>query len=130
MAASENRLIILALCAYDQWTRFDKTFTRQVLNISTAISQSLSGATKNADEDCKLAVETLQESVKVCQPMSHCFTFHVPLFPIYLSTRQNIQSHCFYSPVFRPSRNYCLKLYSPLNKVSISVNPWVFCKRR
>ena len=35
-------------------------FTRQVINISTAISQSLSCITKNADEDYKLAVETSQ----------------------------------------------------------------------
>ena len=36
---------------------------------------------KNTDEDCKLAVETLQESVKVCQSRSHCFTsmFHYSL---------------------------------------------------
>ena len=37
-----------------------QTFTRQVINISTAISQSLSCTTKNADEDYKLAVETSQ----------------------------------------------------------------------
>ena len=36
------------------------TLTRQVINISTAISQSLSRTTKNADEDYKLAVETSQ----------------------------------------------------------------------
>ena len=55
-------------------------FTRQVLNISTAISQSLSHTTKNA-EDCKLAVETSQESVKVCQSRSHCFHFPCCIIP-------------------------------------------------
>ena len=30
---------------------------------------------KNADEDCKSAVETSQESVKVFQSRSHCFHF-------------------------------------------------------
>ena len=46
-------------CVHGQWTRFDR-LTRQVINISTAISQSLSCTTKNADEDYKLAVETSQ----------------------------------------------------------------------
>ena len=45
---------------HDQWIRFDRVFTRQVINISTAISQSLSCTTKNANEDYKLAVETSQ----------------------------------------------------------------------
>ena len=45
-------------------------------------------------------------------------------YALHSSTRQNIQSHCFYSPVFRPSRNY--RFNNPQNKISISVNPWVF----
>ena len=51
------------------------------LNISTAIPQSLSGTTKNTDEDYKLAVETLQESVKVYQSRSHCFHFPYSVVP-------------------------------------------------
>ena len=54
---------------------------RQVYNILTAVSQSLSVTIKIANEDCKLAVDTLQESVKVSQSRSNCFTFQVPLFP-------------------------------------------------
>ena len=58
-----------------------QTFTWQDLNISTAISQSLSGTTKNADEDCQLVVETPQESVKVCQSRLHCFYFACSIIP-------------------------------------------------
>ena len=60
---------------------FDRLSPDKVLNISTAISQTLSGTTKNTDEDCKLAVETLQESVKVCQSRSHCFHFPCSVIP-------------------------------------------------
>ena len=66
---------------HDQWIRFDRIFTRQVLNVSTAISQSVSGITKNADEDCKSAVETSQESLKVFQSRSHCFHFPCSVIP-------------------------------------------------
>ena len=66
---------------HDQWIRFDRLFTRQVLNVSTAISQSLSGTTKNADEDCKSEVETSQESLKVFQSRSHCFHFPCSVVP-------------------------------------------------
>ena len=71
---------------------------------------------KNADENCKLAVETLQESVKVCQSL---FTFYVPLFPTLINeAKHSVLLSCFQT------------LSKPLlqqNKVSISVNPWVFC---
>jgi len=43
---------------------------------------------------------------------------------VHSSTRQNIQSHCFNFPVSRPSRNYCFS--TSQDKISISVNPWVF----
>ena len=74
---SVNGPIVLALCAWPV-DKVWQTFTRQVLNISTAISQSLSGTT---DEDCKLVVETSQESVKVCQSKSHCFHFPCSVIP-------------------------------------------------
>ena len=61
------------LCAWSM-EQVWQTFTRQVYNVSTAISQSLSGTTKNA-EDCKVALKTLQESVKVCQSRLRCFHF-------------------------------------------------------
>ena len=70
------------LCAWSMDQVWD-TFTRQVYNVSTAISQSLSGTTKNA-EDCKVALKTLQESVKVCQSTwsrSHCFHFPCSVIP-------------------------------------------------
>ena len=52
------------------------------------------------------------------------FSLSMFRYSLHSSTRQNIQSHCFYSPVFRPSQNYCFN--TPQNKISISVNPWVF----
>ena len=54
-------------------TDFHKT------SLSTAIS--LYQVQKNAGEDCKLAVERLQESVKVCQSRSHCFHFPCSVIP-------------------------------------------------
>ena len=51
--------------------------------MSTVISQSSSCTIINADEDCKLAVETLQKSVKVhtCQISLHCFHFPCSVIP-------------------------------------------------
>ena len=74
---------------------------------------------KNADEDCKLAVETLQESCSESVLIEVAlFSLSMFRYSLHSSTRQNILSHCFYSPVFRPSRNNCFN--TPQNKISIS----------
>ena len=86
---------------------------------------------KNADGDCKLAVETLQDSNLSSKSVVYN---KVALFSLskfqYISDslhsctdRQNIQSHCFSSLVPGPSRNYCFK--TPQNEISISANLWV-----
>ena len=71
------------LCAWlmDQvW----ETFTRQKFIMFQLLYHNLlSGTTKNA-EDCKVALKTLQESVKVCQSTwsrSHCFRFPCSVIP-------------------------------------------------
>ena len=87
------------------------TDLRLVNNISTAISKSSSATIKIADEDCKLAVEKLQESVKVCQSRSHCFHFPHSIIPY---THQPGKTFSLTASIFL---NYCFK------KISISVNP-------
>ena len=99
-----------------------------------AMYHSLHQAQKNADGDCKLAVETLQDSNLSSKSVSKFVYNKVAVFSLskfqYISDslhsctdRQNIQSHCFNSLVPRPSRNYCFK--TPQNEISISVNLWV-----
>ena len=87
------------------------TFSRQVY-VSTAISQSLSG--------------TIQISSITRLYQWKCINLgcHVN-YSLHSSTRQSIQSHCFSSPVSRPSRNYCFN--TSQNETSINLNPWVFC---
>ena len=106
-------------CVHDQWTRFDRLSPDNFF-IFQLLYQSLSGTTKNTDEDCKLAVETLQESVKVCQSRS--------------------RSCCVIPYTHQPGKTFSLTasivLFSdPLEtaasvphriKISISVNPLVF----
>ena len=95
------------------------------------IAMSSSGSKKNADGDCKLAVETLQDSNLSSKSVVYN---KVALFSLskfqYISDslhsctdRQNIQSHYFNSLVPRPSRNYCFKTLQ--NEISISANLWV-----
>ena len=95
-SASVNRPIVLALCAWPM-DKVWQTFTRQVLNVSTAISQSLSGTyNKKCWWRLQIAVETSQEWVIVCQSKSHCFHFPCSFcHSLHSSTRHNIQSHCF-----------------------------------
>ena len=108
---------------HDQWIRFDRLFTRQVLNVSTAILQSLSGTTKNADEDCKSAVETSQESLKVFKSRSHCFHFPCSVVPY---THQPGKTFSLTASIVMFSDPLETTASIPHRINLISVNPWVF----
>ena len=106
---------------HDQGTRFDGLSPEKFM-----IAMSSSGSKKMlADDDCKLAVETLQDSnlssKSVVDNKVALFSlskFQYISYSLHSCTdRQNIQSHCFNSLVPGPSRNYCFK--TPQNEISI-----------
>ena len=72
------------------------------------------GNRSESDHPYQVQYKLAVESVKVHHSRSLC-----SLFPTLI--RQNIQSHCFNSPVSRRSQNYCFN--TPQNKISISLNP-------
>ena len=112
---------------HDQWTSFDKLSPDKFM---TAMSSS---GSKNADGDCKLAVEALQDSNLSSKGVSNFVYNKVAFFSLskfqYISdslhsctNRQNIQPHCFDSLALDPLETTASK---PHNEISISVNFWV-----
>ena len=80
------------------WTRFDRFSPGKFFNCYITIFTRCN--------KWRLQISSWNiESVKVCQSRLHCF--HFPYcYSLHSLTRQNIQSHCFYSTVSRPSWNY------------------------
>ena len=104
---------------HDQWTRFDGLSPDKFM-----IAMPSSGSKKNADGDCKLAVEALLDSNLSSNSVSRLVYNKITLFSLskfqYISdslhsctNRQNIQSHCFNSLVPRTSFPDPLKPIAP-----------------
>ena len=105
-------------CVHDQWTRFDRLSPDKFLIFQLLYQVQQKWRLQISSWNIANISESVSIKVALFSLSMFCYSLHS-------STRQNIQSHCFYSPVFRPSWNYCFN--TPQNKISISVNPWVFC---